>query len=121
MVLAHEWGHAIQKRTSLPSDHTIVVETQADCYAGAFTAWALHGNAPHFQITRPDLDRALSGFLLFSDPVGANAADEPVFRLPDSGLPGIVIAPDLSNLPRGATAVDPVTGTEVGPDEEQPR
>lgn len=75
MVLAHEWGHAIQKRTSLPSDHTIVVETQADCYAGAFTAWALHGNAPHFQITRPDLDRALSGFLLFSDPVGANAAD----------------------------------------------
>ena len=76
MVLAHEWGHAIQKRTSLPSDHTIVVETQADCYAGAFTAWALHGNAPHFQITRPDLDRALSGFLLFSDPVGANAADQ---------------------------------------------
>jgi predicted metalloprotease len=75
VVLAHEWGHAIQKRTSLPSDHTIVVETQADCYAGAFTAWALHGNAPHFQITRPDLDRALSGFLLFSDPVGANAAD----------------------------------------------
>ncbi len=75
MVLAHEWGHAIQKRTTLPSDHTIVVETQADCYAGAFTAWALKGNAPHFQITRPDLDRALSGFLLFSDPLGSKASD----------------------------------------------
>ena len=75
MVLAHEWGHAIQKRTTLPSDHTIVVETQADCYAGAFTAWALRGNAPHFQITRPDLDRALSGFLLFSDPLGSEASD----------------------------------------------
>ena len=75
MVLAHEWGHAIQKRTKLPSDRTIVVETQADCYAGAFTAWALRGNAPHFDVTRPDLDRALSGFLQFSDPVGAAASD----------------------------------------------
>jgi predicted metalloprotease len=75
MVLAHEWGHAIQKRTTLPSDRTIVVETQADCYAGAFTAWALKGNAPHFSVTRPDLDRALSGFLLFSDPIGSDASD----------------------------------------------
>ena len=75
MVLAHEWGHAIQKRTKLPSDRTIVLETQADCYAGAFTAWALKGNAPHFDVTRPDLDRALSGFLQFSDPVGAAASD----------------------------------------------
>ena len=75
MVLAHEWGHAIQKRTTLPSDHTIVVETQADCYAGAFTAWAIRGNAPHFEITRPDLDRALSGFLLFRDPLGSDASD----------------------------------------------
>ena len=31
-------------------------------------------------------------------------------RLPDSGLPDIVIAPDLSNLPKGMTAVDPETG-----------
>ncbi len=31
-------------------------------------------------------------------------------RLPDSGLPEIVIRPDLSNLPEGATAIDPVTG-----------
>ncbi len=33
-------------------------------------------------------------------------------RLPDSGLPEIVIRPDLSNLPEGATAIDPVTGEE---------
>ncbi|WP_198950556.1 APC family permease [Kineosporia sp. A_224] len=33
-------------------------------------------------------------------------------RLPDSGLPDIVIAPDLSNLPEGMTAVDPETGEE---------
>jgi predicted metalloprotease len=75
MVLAHEWGHAIQKRTKLPSDRTIVLETQADCYAGAFTAYALKGGAPHFEISRPDLDRALSGFLLFRDPLGSDADD----------------------------------------------
>ena len=75
MVLAHEWGHAIQKRTKLPSDRTIVVETQADCYAGAFTDYALKGNAPHFEIDRPDLDQALSGYLLFRDPLGSDASD----------------------------------------------
>ena len=75
MVLAHEWGHAIQKRTKLPSNRTIVVETQADCYAGAFTAYALQGNAPHQDISLLTRDKALSGYLLFRDPVGADQDD----------------------------------------------
>ena len=75
MVLAHEWGHAIQKRTRLPSNRTIVVETQADCYAGAWTQYALKGGAPHFEIERPVLDSALSGYLLFRDPLGGGADD----------------------------------------------
>lgn len=75
MVLAHEWGHAIQKRTKMPSNRTIVVETQADCFAGAWTAYALKGGAPHFEIERPVLDNALSGYLLFRDPLGGGADD----------------------------------------------
>jgi predicted metalloprotease len=75
MVLAHEWGHAIQHRTEMPSNRTIVIEAQADCYAGAWTKTALTGGAPHFQISRQDLDQALSGYLLFRDPIGANAND----------------------------------------------
>ena len=75
MVLAHEWGHAIQKRTKVPSNRTIVLETQADCYAGAWTAYALKGGAPHFEISRPTLDQALSGYLLFRDPLGSDADD----------------------------------------------
>ncbi|MFL6130125.1 MAG: neutral zinc metallopeptidase [Mycobacteriales bacterium] len=75
MVLAHEWGHAIQKRTRMPSNRTIVVETQADCYAGAWTAYALKGGAPHFEIQRPVLDTALSGYLLFRDPLGSDQDD----------------------------------------------
>jgi predicted metalloprotease len=75
MVIAHEWGHAVQHRTSLPSNRTIVVEAQADCYAGAWTQTALTGKAPHFQISRENLDEALAGYLVFRDPVGASADD----------------------------------------------
>jgi amino acid transporter len=39
--------------------------------------------------------------------------EEDSVRLPDSGLPDIVIAPDLSNLPKGAHAIDLETGKEV--------
>ena len=76
MVLAHEWGHAIQHRTATPSERTIVVETQADCYAGSWVAYALKGHAPHFQISRDDLDQALAGYLQFRDPVGASQNDQ---------------------------------------------
>jgi len=37
-------------------------------------------------------------------------SEKDAMRLPDSGLPDIVIAPDLSNLPEGATAIDTETG-----------
>ncbi len=39
-------------------------------------------------------------------------AVEPMFGLPDSGDMPTVIAPDLSNLPPGETAVNPETGEE---------
>lgn len=43
---------------------------------------------------------------------GIPAVDETV-RLPDSRLPDLVIAPDLSNLPEGARAIDAETGEPV--------
>ena len=46
--------------------------------------------------------------LLLEPAVGAVAT----FGLPDSGVMPTVIAPDLSNLPAGETAVDPTTGEE---------
>lgn len=73
MILAHEWGHAIQARSQMPSQtKTIVVETQADCYSGAFTAYAKAGNAPHFHIDGNDLDKALAGYLNFADAKGSS-------------------------------------------------
>ena len=44
--------------------------------------------------------------------------EEETVRLPDSGLPDIVIAPDLSNLPPGARAVQLETGIEMDPEAE---
>jgi predicted metalloprotease len=37
LILAHEWGHAVQNRTSFP-ENIVTSETQADCYAGAWLA-----------------------------------------------------------------------------------
>ncbi|MEP6479270.1 MAG: APC family permease [Rhodoglobus sp.] len=41
----------------------------------------------------------------------------PTFGLPDSGRMPEVIAPDLSNLPPGETAIDAATGKPVAPEE----
>jgi amino acid transporter len=58
--------------------------------------------------------------LVLALPAGAQATDQEALRLPDSGLPEIVIAPDLSNLPPGAAAIDIETGTPVDrPDDDR--
>jgi predicted metalloprotease len=67
LVFAHEVGHAISYRLGIfdrDDLRTIDTESQADCAAGAWAAWALKGNAPHFRdITPQTLDDALEGFL----------------------------------------------------------
>ena len=69
LVFAHEIGHAIQARLQTISDTTptIYAESQADCAAGAFVAYALAGHAPHFPMTQSVLSEALDGFLLIRD------------------------------------------------------
>jgi len=66
LIFAHEVGHAISHRLGFfdEATQTIELESQADCAAGAWTAWALKGNAPHFRdITAQKVDEALEGFL----------------------------------------------------------
>jgi predicted metalloprotease len=78
IVLAHEFGHAIQGRVGFSSDGgSIVDETQADCFAGAWTAWVIGGHAQHVAIRLPQLDDVLRGYLGLSDPVGTDpSADQ---------------------------------------------
>ncbi len=49
---------------------SINVETQADCFAGAWTRWVADGNAAHESIRTPELDDLLRGYLELRDPVG---------------------------------------------------
>ena len=36
--MAHEYGHAIQARLGLDDQPTVVLEQQADCFAGSWIA-----------------------------------------------------------------------------------
>ncbi|WP_078354045.1 neutral zinc metallopeptidase [Mycobacteroides chelonae] len=71
VVLAHEWGHAVQARANFEGA-TVTREIQADCFAGA---WAAHAKADTFKPTEDELDRALAGFLFLRDEPGTEKAD----------------------------------------------
>ncbi|MEU0872376.1 metallopeptidase [Nocardia brasiliensis] len=56
MVLAHEYGHAVQTMAKLvgAKDPVIVKEQQADCFAGAFMRSVAEGKSKHFTINTSD-------------------------------------------------------------------
>jgi predicted metalloprotease len=74
IVFAHEFAHAIQVRAGVSSP-TIVMELQADCFAGAWTRDVEEGGSEFFEVTLDDLDKAVAGFLELRDGVGTAAAD----------------------------------------------
>lgn len=74
IVFAHEFGHAIQTREGTQGP-TILLELQADCFAGAWTADVAAGNSTFFTVGITDLDKAIAGFLELRDGVGTDAGD----------------------------------------------
>ena len=75
LVMAHEFGHAVQARVGSPQS-SIAVETQADCFAGNWTRWVADGKAKHSRLRAPELDELLRGYLKLRDPVGTSTAAE---------------------------------------------
>ncbi len=70
MVLAHEYGHAIQTMSRIVSakDPVIVKEQQADCFAGAFIRHAAENKARHFTInTAEGLNKVLAATVAIRD------------------------------------------------------
>lgn len=72
VVLAHEFGHAIQARVGdldrgLP---TITTEQQADCMAGAWVARAANGEAEGLTFSDADIRTGLIAMITVRDPVG---------------------------------------------------
>jgi predicted metalloprotease len=75
LVMAHEFGHAVQARVGSPPT-SIATETQADCLAGSWTRWVAEGEAPRSRLREPELDDLLRGYFLLRDPVGTSTAKE---------------------------------------------
>jgi predicted metalloprotease len=73
-IVAHEMGHAVQGHAGL-DDPSIVAETQAECFAGAWTRWVVEGNSRHFVVRPAELDQYLLGYLYFGDPAGSDPED----------------------------------------------
>lgn len=74
IVMAHEYGHAVQARVPVAGP-TIATEQQADCFAGAFTAFVEDGGSDVLEVSVDDLDSAVAGFLTLRDAPGTPAAD----------------------------------------------
>ena len=77
IVLAHEYGHAIQARTgalqlNLP---TVATEQQADCIAGAWAGRAAAGNAPGVPFADDDIRAGLIAMIRVQDPVGIDPTE----------------------------------------------
>ncbi|WP_369256104.1 hypothetical protein [Geodermatophilus amargosae] len=70
-IMAHEVGHAVQARAGL-DDPSIVSETQAECFAGAWTKWVVTGRSEHVAVRPKELDPYLLGYLYFADAVGSS-------------------------------------------------
>lgn len=69
-LLAHEYGHAIQRESGLTNDDTplLVSEQQADCLAGVYLRWVAEGRSPRFAMNTTDaLDRVLAGAIAVRD------------------------------------------------------
>ena len=77
MVFAHEWGHAIQARSGVFGNYpTIMMELQADCFAGSWTGWVYEGNSDTLNIDDAAFGQALGGLVLIRDQPGTVSTDE---------------------------------------------
>ncbi|MFC3778735.1 neutral zinc metallopeptidase [Mycolicibacterium holsaticum] len=76
MVLAHEYGHAVQRQAKMAGDATptLVAEQQADCLAGAYMRWVAEDNSPRFSLSTGDgLNNVLAAVIAFRDPLMSEA------------------------------------------------
>ncbi|WP_424922903.1 neutral zinc metallopeptidase [Actinomycetospora succinea] len=76
VVLSHEFGHAVQGRLdrtgALQGAPTILLEAQADCYAGVFLRQVRDGALPDLRTGAAGIDGAMGALIGFRDPVGTS-------------------------------------------------
>jgi predicted metalloprotease len=75
LVLAHEFGHAVQDRAGVFAARTVEQELQADCFAGGWTEDVAANGGP-VRYSAGDLEVSLAALLQFRDAPGASPDDE---------------------------------------------
>lgn len=77
VVLAHEFGHAVQARNDAFGQPTVLKEQQADCFAGAWAAHATGSSAGAIRFTDNDVRRGLIAMIEVADPVDGQGLADP--------------------------------------------
>jgi predicted metalloprotease len=72
LVLAHEWGHAIQDRAGNADQPTVYKELQSDCFAGAWVAHVANGESKRLSLRAGNLDTGLAALIKFRDAPGSS-------------------------------------------------
>ena len=75
IVLAHEFGHAVQARAKEFTQPTILKEQQADCFAGAWAAHVASGGSDQITFDDSAVRAGLVAMLTISDPLLADGTD----------------------------------------------
>lgn len=77
IVLAHEFGHAIQSRAGEWDQPGVLKEQQADCFAGAWAAHVAAGESGAIRFDDADVRAGLIAMIEVRDPIdGQGLADE---------------------------------------------
>ena len=69
VVLAHEFGHAVQFRADESEQPTILKEQQADCFAGAWAAHVARGESDVINFNDDDIRGGLIAMIQVRDPI----------------------------------------------------
>jgi predicted metalloprotease len=72
LLVAHEWGHAVQQSRGVRPSTTPAIELEADCFAGVWAQAVIAGRRMAYRATPPDVDQALAAFVVVrhNDAVG---------------------------------------------------
>ena len=74
VVLAHEFGHAVQFRARV-RESSIIMEQQADCFAGSWVGHVMNDQPAGFTITADDINGILAALISVRDQPGTTASD----------------------------------------------
>jgi predicted metalloprotease len=77
IVLAHEFGHAVQARAGEWDNPVVLKEQQADCFAGAWAAHVASGGSDRIRFDDADVRAGLIAMIQVRDPIDSGGLANP--------------------------------------------